>query len=127
MTHADMSTWSQEQVRADLEATSRVIRDAVPGAKIPYFRAPFGAWGGTPEVAAELGMQPLGWRFAVEDWEEPGEDVLFDRLVERSTPGAVVLLHDGGGDRSGTVGAVERLIPALREQGWSFTLPERVG
>ena len=79
------------------------------------------------QVAAELGMQPLGWRFAIEDREEPGEDVLYDKLVERTTPGAVVLLHDGPAGRSGTVGAVERFIPAYQEQGWRFTLPRRVG
>ena len=127
MHHDNMSTWGTRQIRRDLKATSAAIRAAVPGAEIPYFRAPYGAWGRTPEVAVGMGMQPLGWRFAVEDWEAPGEDVLYDRLVERTTPGAVVLLHDGGGDRSGTVGAVKRFIPAFEDQGWRFTLPARIG
>ncbi len=127
MHHDNMSTWTKKQIRADLKATSKLIRKIVPGAEIPYFRAPYGAWGRTPEVAVEMGMQPVGWRFHVEDWEAPGADVLVDKFVARVTPGAVALLHDGGGDRSGTVEAVERLIPAFEEQGWRFTLPRKLG
>jgi peptidoglycan/xylan/chitin deacetylase (PgdA/CDA1 family) len=125
--HDDLSTLTPEQIRADLAETSALIRRAVPHARIPYFRAPFGSWGSSPQVAAALGMQPLGWRLAVSDWEPPGTDVLVQRLREGITPGAVVLLHDGGGDRSQTVAAVERIIPELRAEGWRFTLPRRRG
>ena len=107
--------------------TTALIRRAVPHARIPYFRAPFGSWGQSPQVSAALGMQPLGWRLAITDWEPPGTDVLVQRLRDGITPGAVVLMHDGGGDRSQTVAAVEQIIPELRAQGWRFTLPRRRG
>jgi peptidoglycan-N-acetylglucosamine deacetylase len=80
MHHDNLATWTPEQIRADLEATNAVIREAVPRARIPYFRAPYGAWGDSPQVAAELGMQPLGWTFAIEDWETQDADVLAQRL-----------------------------------------------
>jgi peptidoglycan/xylan/chitin deacetylase (PgdA/CDA1 family) len=122
--HDDLSALSPEQVRADLVATSAAIRRAVGPARIPYFRAPFGAWGESPAIAADLRMQPLGWRYAITDWEPPGTDELVRRFLAGLTPGAVVLLHDGGGDRSQTVEMVDRIIPILRAQGWRFTLPE---
>jgi peptidoglycan/xylan/chitin deacetylase (PgdA/CDA1 family) len=122
--HADMGSWTPDQIRADLLATNAAIRSAVPRARIPYFRAPFGSWGTTPSVAAGLGMQPLGWRLAISDWEPPGTDELVNRLMTGITPGAVVLMHDGGGDRSQTVDAVEQTIPLLRSAGYRFTLPE---
>ncbi len=125
MTHEDMSTWSPEDIRADLRAANAAIRAAVPWARIPYFRAPYGAWGSSPSVAARLGMQPLGWRLAINDWEPPGTDVLVDRLLTGITPGAVVLMHDGGGDRGQTVDAVASVIPTLRAQGWHLTRPAR--
>ena len=125
--HDDLSALTPEQIRADLAETSALIRQAVPHARIPYFRAPYGSWGESPQVAADLGMQPLGWRLAITDWEPPGTDVLVQRLRDGITPGAVVLLHDGGGDRSQTVEAVDRIIPELRAQGWRFTLPRRRG
>lgn len=123
MHHDDLSTFTPEQVRADLQETSAVIREAVPGAEIPWFRAPFGLWSDSPQIAADLGMQSLGWELEVTDWEPAGADVLADRLRHGITPGAVVLLHDGGGDRSPTVSAVEQVVPELRSQGWRFDRP----
>ncbi|MFE3513770.1 polysaccharide deacetylase family protein [Streptomyces sp. NPDC059166] len=123
MHHDDMTTWSAEEIRADLELTTAAIRRAVPGADIPYFRAPYGSWGESPAVAVELGMRPLGWRLGIGDWETPGTDVLVRRVEEGIGPGAVVLLHDGGGDRGQTVDAVDRLVPLLRAGGWDFDLP----
>ncbi|GAB3148186.1 polysaccharide deacetylase family protein [Microbispora hainanensis] len=127
MRHDDMATWPAERVRADLLETSAAIRAAVPGARIPYFRAPYGNWGQTPAVAADLGMQALGWRLAIGDWEPPGTAELIRRLREGITPGAVVLMHDGGGDRSQTVAAVDTVIPTLRSEGWRLSLPARRG
>ncbi|WP_433291894.1 hypothetical protein ACQP2F_26585 [Actinoplanes sp. CA-030573] len=45
------------------------------------------------------------------------------RILDRLTPGAVILMHDGGGDRSQTVAAVDQVIPQLRADCWRFTLP----
>ncbi|WP_328346463.1 polysaccharide deacetylase family protein [Micromonospora sp. NBC_00421] len=123
MRHDDMTSWSPDRIEADLRETNEAIRRAVPEARIRYFRAPYGAWGASPAVAAALGMQPLGWRLAVGDWEPPGTDELVRRLLDGVTPGAVVLMHDGGGDRRQTVTAVDRAVPALRARRWRFTLP----
>lgn len=127
MGHDNMGDWSPERIHADLLETNAAIRAAVPFARIPYFRAPYGAWGRSPEVAARMGMQPLGWSLAVEDWVPPGTDELVRRLEEGVTPGSVVLLHDGGGDRHQTVSAVDRIIPRLKSEGWHFSLPARRG
>ncbi|MGX5656917.1 polysaccharide deacetylase family protein [Geodermatophilus nigrescens] len=130
MHHEDLATWTPEAVRADLEATSALIREVAPGAPIPYFRAPYGSWGQSAQVAADLGMQPLGWTVTIEDWETQDADVLTERLESRirANPGAVVLLHDGPVmDRSGTVEAVARVVPELRAEGWRFHKPDRRG
>lgn len=127
MHHDNMGTWSAEAIRADLEETSAVIRRAVPNAKISYFRAPYGSWGQAPQVAADLGMRPLGWATVVGDWEPPGTAELVRRLREGIRPGGVVLLHDGGGDRSQTVEAVDQIIPELKSEGWRFDMPARRG
>ncbi len=54
------------------------------------------------------------------DWRRPG----VDRIVRHATPpgdkGGVILMHDGGGDRSQTVAALERLVPELRSRGFEF-------
>ncbi|GAA2462511.1 bifunctional polysaccharide deacetylase/glycosyltransferase family 2 protein [Streptomyces macrosporus] len=55
------------------------------------------------------------------DWARPG----VAEIVERATPkkpgdGAIVLLHDSGGDRSQTVTALDRLLSRLTSQGYEF-------
>jgi peptidoglycan/xylan/chitin deacetylase (PgdA/CDA1 family) len=121
--HDDLGELPPDAVRADLQRTLDAIHAVVPDAPVPFFRAPFGHYGQSIVVAAELGMRTLDWQLAVEDWDPaPPADVLVERLggIE---PGGVVLLHDGGGDRSATVEAVRRVIPRLRADGWTFTVP----
>ena len=123
MHHDDLAHWSPDDVRRDLLETNAAIAAAAPGAPVPWFRAPYGSWGASPAVAAALGMQPLGWQLAVADWEPPGVAELVRRVEAGIEPGGVLLLHDGGGDRTQTVDAVERLLPRLLADGWSFALP----
>ncbi len=123
MHHDDLASRSSDDIRGDLLETNAAIAAAAPGALVPWFRAPYGSWGASPDVAAALGMQPLGWQVAVGDWEPPGVDELVRRVETGIEPGGVLLLHDGGGDRTQTVDAVERLLPRLLSDGWSFTLP----
>lgn len=120
--HDDLGDASPDDVRADLARTLDAIHDAVPGAPVPYWRAPFGSWGATADVAAGLGMRSMGWHTAVEDWVPPGVDELVRRM-EAVAPGGVILLHDGGGDRSQTVAAVARFVPLMHERGWQFVAP----
>lgn len=123
--YADMGDWPAERVRADLATNLSVIREAVGDVAVPYFRAPNGSWGATAGVAAELGMRPLGLGNVIFDWETQDEPTLVANLRAAITPGAVVLAHDGGGDRWSTVRAVRRVVGEKLAEGWTFTLPER--
>jgi peptidoglycan-N-acetylglucosamine deacetylase len=137
MHHDNLAGWTPdeaftpEEIRADLEATTALIREVAPNAPIPYFRAPYGAWGQhSAQIAADMGMQPLGWRVDIADWETQDPDLLAGRLEDRirANPGGVVLLHDGPVmDRSGTVEAVARVVPELKAEGWRFHQPDRRG
>jgi cellulose synthase/poly-beta-1,6-N-acetylglucosamine synthase-like glycosyltransferase/peptidoglycan/xylan/chitin deacetylase (PgdA/CDA1 family) len=54
------------------------------------------------------------------DWARPGVDAIVRAATPRGSRGGVVLMHDGGGDRSQTVAALERLVPRLRRRGFRF-------
>ncbi|GGM97849.1 chitooligosaccharide deacetylase NodB [Lentzea pudingi] len=98
----------------------RCIED-VTGVAATWFRAPYGDW--SPLVLRRLhahGLRGVDWSVDPEDWSEPGAEHVA-RVVGGSRPGDIVLCHDGGGDRSGTVAALREVLPVLRDRGTRFT------
>lgn len=118
-------------IRADLQQTADAIHQAAPGAPIRYFRHPGGNF--TPasnEVAKELGMISLGWNVDPNDWNLTKFPVTAARtehvvnvVTSQTRPGAIILSHDGGGDRSATIAAYERLLPWLKARYELVALP----
>ncbi|TDC54285.1 polysaccharide deacetylase family protein [Micromonospora sp. KC207] len=101
-------------IRADLLRTNAAIRAAVPDASIAYFRQPGGAWTyRVVSVAEELGLIPLHWTVDPSDWRAPGAARIARTVSAETRPGSIVLLHDAGGDRQGTVDALNSLLPDL--------------
>ena len=62
----------------------------------------------------------IGWIVDTEDWTLPGSSVIAQRMIDEAAPGTVILVHDGGGDRSQTVEALKEAIPKLQSQGYTF-------
>ncbi|MFG1714078.1 polysaccharide deacetylase family protein [Micromonospora sp. NPDC049203] len=105
---------SPATIRADLLRTRDAIVAAAPDARIAYYRQPGGAW--TPSVmsaCADLGLTPLHWSVDPSDWRAPGATTIEASVRAQMGPGAIVLMHDAGGDRSGTVSALQELLPEL--------------
>jgi peptidoglycan-N-acetylglucosamine deacetylase len=107
--HPRLASLAEDQIRDELVRTSEAIADTT-GRAPELFRPPFGDTDATVErVAVELGMRQVLWDVDAQDWQEPGAEAVLRRL-RAAAPGAVVLLHDGGGDRSPTVAAVARYL-----------------
>ncbi|MEU2614417.1 polysaccharide deacetylase family protein [Micromonospora sp. NPDC007271] len=105
---------SPDTIRNDLLRTNEAIRAAVPNARIAYYRQPGGEWTRpVVSVAEDLGMTPLHWAVDPVDWQMPGAAQIAKTVLTETTPGAIVLMHDAGGDRSGTVEALQYLLPEL--------------
>jgi peptidoglycan/xylan/chitin deacetylase (PgdA/CDA1 family)/glycosyltransferase involved in cell wall biosynthesis len=125
-THADVAalpTW-----RRDLELA--LTRNAIAGAtgrQETLFRPPYSSGPGDLSAADLAALRGTGHVAVLadrdtRDWQRPG----VPSIVARATPagraeGAVVLMHDGGGDRSQTVAALDRLLPDLTKKGFRFT------
>lgn len=119
--------WTAADIRTNLRRTNDEIRRVVPGVAIPYFRHPGGNW--TPRavaVAAELGMASVHWDVDTQDWRRPGPGAIAHTVGQRTRPGSIVLLHDGGGDRSGTVAACQLFLPNLSNRFALVALPKSV-
>jgi peptidoglycan/xylan/chitin deacetylase (PgdA/CDA1 family) len=115
---------SRAEIRRDLERTDAAIRTAAPGHSVSYYRQPGGAWTRrVVAVAAELGMSSLHWAVDPQDWARPGAGAIADEITATTRRGAIVLLHDGGGERDGTVDALRRLLPAMADRFRLAALP----
>ena len=115
---------SDGEITSDLEDTQAAILAAAPDADIRFFRAPGGNFAtNLNSTAATLGFTPLGWSIDTRDWQKPGAAAIRDTVLTQIHPGAVVLMHDGGGDRSQTVSALPEIIDGLAELGYSFVVP----
>ena len=67
-------------------------------------------------VAKDLGMRPLHWSVDPQDWDKPNAATIGKRIHTAARPGAIVLLHDGGGDRAATLAACPHLIADLKKR-----------
>jgi len=132
-THPNLGEMPGRVTELELTATQRLI-ESLTGRSTRLFRAPYfgDAEPQTSDevepavIANRLGYVVVGLRVDPNDWDQPGADVIAERAVagvENSDPdeqGQVVLLHDGGGDRSQTAEALPSLIHELRARGYRF-------
>ena len=113
---------------ASLARASQIIRGAT-GFLPCRFRAPGGSLNSALVGRARAaGMTTVGWDVDPQDWRTPGVGAIRSRVVSAVQPGSIVLLHDGGGNRSQTVAAVPRIVRELRSRGYGFaTVTEILG
>jgi peptidoglycan/xylan/chitin deacetylase (PgdA/CDA1 family) len=124
--HPDLSALSAAQGVDELQRANAILADVLSG-QPALFRPPYGRLGPTTRAdAAAAGLETVLWDIDPLDWDCPGADVIVTRVLEGAEDGTIVLLHDGGGDRSQTVDAVGQIIPALAARGFAFAaLPMR--
>lgn len=114
-----------DAVAREIARTHSAIEDAVgPDVEVRYFRQPETYV--RPEIMPALddaGLEPLDWTVDPRDWSEPGATSIVQGVLSEVRPGAIVLLHDGGGDRSQTVVALEQILAGLDTAGYRHSWP----
>jgi peptidoglycan/xylan/chitin deacetylase (PgdA/CDA1 family) len=121
----DLAKRSEQRVTAEISGGWADLQVAAANdVPVPYFRAPGGEWSDAMHtVAARQGMKALSWSVDSRDWTVPGTPQIVATVQQTVQPGAVVLLHDGGGKRAQTVEALGQLLPWLVAQGYQFDFP----
>lgn len=119
--HSSLTTLSPDAIRWQLSSTSAIIQQAT-GVAPRLFRPPYGATNATVKnIAAQLGLVQIGWTIDPGDWRHPGVSTLVSTVLNKVRPGSIIVLHDGGGDRSQTVQALPQIIRGLQQRGFTFT------
>ncbi|HEY2478896.1 MAG TPA: polysaccharide deacetylase family protein [Solirubrobacterales bacterium] len=85
------------------------------------FRPPGGAVNaGVIATAGSLGLKTITWDVDPRDWSLPGTSEIYSNIVDNAKPGAIILMHDGGGPRDETLAALPEIIDTLRARGYGF-------
>ncbi|WP_320673278.1 polysaccharide deacetylase family protein [Patulibacter defluvii] len=116
------------RTRDQLDWTALAQRRAVGHAGC-LMRPPGGDIGGRLErLLRRRGQLAVLWDVDPDDWGRPGTRTIVERVLRTVRPGSIVLLHDGGGDRSQTVAAVPWIVKGLRKRGYHLvTVPTLLG
>jgi cellulose synthase/poly-beta-1,6-N-acetylglucosamine synthase-like glycosyltransferase/peptidoglycan/xylan/chitin deacetylase (PgdA/CDA1 family)/spore germination protein YaaH len=135
--HPDISEISTKQLDLEVKLTERLFASKL-GVQPLYFRPPYDIdeepdtdVQAKPVVhVQQLGLTIVGNKIDTHDWEpikkspaEISEIVLEQLETMKKKPqfrGSIILLHDGGGDRSATVAALPVLIDSLRAHGYNI-------
>jgi peptidoglycan-N-acetylglucosamine deacetylase len=115
---------AHEQHEQLFEQIARI--ELLGGPRPRLFRPPYGSFNATTmrELHA-LKLLMVLWSVDTGDYLQPGTPAIVQRVLAGARPGAIILMHDGGGDRSQTIAALPAIIRALRARGFHLvTVPQ---
>jgi peptidoglycan/xylan/chitin deacetylase (PgdA/CDA1 family) len=116
--HPNLTTLSTASVTWQLNRMESAL-----GYRPRCVRPPYGATNSRiATIIASRGQRQIMWTVDPRDWSRPGTWTIVNRVLANVRPGSRILLHDGGGDRSQTVAALDILIPKLRARGYVIGL-----
>ena len=125
-THAKLPLHTGKRMITEIVRTGEVIEKCT-GVRPRYFRPPHGLrdvrlW----RLLKLLNMNGVMWTIMPWDWRNIHEDAIVRRILRSTENGAIITLHDGGGRRTETLEAVKKLVPALRQRGFTFVPIDRM-
>jgi peptidoglycan-N-acetylglucosamine deacetylase len=124
--HWNWNRVSSAQISQEIRWTrDMIVRAGAP--KPTWLRPPGGVVNQKVyDMARKLGFSMVLWTADTEDWRKPAPKVIAARALAGAAPGAVILMHDGGGDRSRTVAALPAILAGLKKKGYSFVTVEQL-
>ncbi|MER5949176.1 glycosyltransferase [Streptomyces sp. NPDC001904] len=125
--HPDLSYQSTKRIDWEL-STNQLALEGAAGVRTSLFRPPYSSFADAMDDKSWPVTKYIGSRGYLtvvnntdsEDWKRPGVDEIIRRATPHGGKGAIVLMHDSGGDRSQTVAALDRFLPGLQHEGYTF-------
>ncbi|OZG57378.1 polysaccharide deacetylase [Bifidobacterium tissieri] len=120
VSHKYLPKLSRDDLRKEINDSFAPI-EANTGGSGRMFRSPYGAFEAQQWVdSTDLISMNVLWSIDTEDWRRPGPDKIHDAVLGHARNGSIVLMHDGGGDRSQDIEALPRIIDDLKNEGFTF-------
>jgi peptidoglycan/xylan/chitin deacetylase (PgdA/CDA1 family) len=96
------------------------------GPKPTLFRPPYGSFNATTiRELKRLHLLMILWSVDTDDYLLPGVPAIVQSALAGARPGAIILMHDGGGNRTQTIAALPTIIRKLRARGFHLvTIPQ---
>jgi peptidoglycan-N-acetylglucosamine deacetylase len=116
-THPMMATLSpHEQYEQLFDQMAQI--EVVGGKRPRLFRPPYGSFNATTfKELHHLRLLMVLWSVDTADYTVPGVSAIVRTALTGAKPGAIILMHDGGGDRSETIAALPAIVQGLRKRG----------
>jgi peptidoglycan/xylan/chitin deacetylase (PgdA/CDA1 family) len=124
--HPMLAQLSAHDQREELfEAIARI---ELLGAPRPVlFRPPYGSFNATTlRQLHALHLLMVLWSVDTNDYAQPGVATIVQRALEGAKPGAIILMHDAGGDRTQTIAALPEIIRGIRARGLKLVTVPRL-
>ncbi|WSC17977.1 bifunctional polysaccharide deacetylase/glycosyltransferase family 2 protein [Streptomyces brevispora] len=126
--HPDLSYQSDARIDWELSQNQLVLAGAA-GIRTSLFRPPYSSFSDAMDDKSWPVTEYIGSRGYLtvvnntdsEDWKRPGVAVISKNATPKHGKGAIVLMHDSGGDRSQTVAALGHFLPKMQDKGYEFT------
>ena len=91
------------------------------GVRPQMMRAPYGAFTASEWArSGDLISCNVLWNIDTLDWKRPGADAITNTVLKNAFNGAIVLMHDGGGNRQQDVEALPGIIDGLKNAGYEL-------
>ena len=120
MRHQNLPTLDRESLRSEITKAFDVVNKA-SGKTVQMIRAPYGAFTATEwGRCGDLISCNVLWNIDTLDWKRPGADAIKNNVLSHAKNGRIVLMHDGGGDRSQDVDALPGIIDGLTQAGYKL-------
>jgi peptidoglycan/xylan/chitin deacetylase (PgdA/CDA1 family) len=123
--HKPLKRASHAMIRSEISKGITSVTKVI-GKRPVFYRPAAGSVNGfVYQEAKRLKVRVVMWTIDPKDWKKPGANVIARRILDRIRPGSVVLMHDGGGDRSQTLEALKIVLGGLAARGYeTVTLSE---
>lgn len=125
--HAPMAQLSPSDQRNQLVSeANELVKFGAPYPRL--FRPPYGLWNSdTMSLLRRYRMLMILWTVDTSDYRVPGTDSIINTVVSGAQPGAIMLMHDAGGNRVETVAALPKVVEDLRAKGYKLvTVPQLI-